>query len=283
MPYDRIANDRYPLHRAAELGDLGTVQYYVKKRPQDINLGVSATNYKTPLHYAAARGALDIVKYLIEDCQADMNIKYEYDYTAFLGAAEQGRYSVVDYLIKMKVDIQQHDNMDKTALHLAVEGGSRQCFLVMRRLIQAGVHINQQNFMGKTVLHSLVTYTPQLKAIKYLVENGANISLQNSDGNTTLHLVAKEGKIEFAKYLVEKGADINQTNNQGETAYLIAKNNKREEMAAYLKVWGLEINTAQSIDLPVMTWKSNFFSFLSSTEKNENPPPIYQSTLSPIS
>ena len=58
----------------------------------------------TPLHLAAQQGHFSVVDYLVNQ-KADINPKSKYNSTPLHYAAENGHLSVVEYLINQKADI----------------------------------------------------------------------------------------------------------------------------------------------------------------------------------
>jgi len=65
----------------------------------------------TPLHLAAENGHFSVVEYLINQ-KADIIVKGDFDRTPLHHAAKNGHFSVVEYLVNQKADINTKDEYE---------------------------------------------------------------------------------------------------------------------------------------------------------------------------
>ena len=70
----------------------------------------------------------------------------------------------------------------------------------------------------------LVSYPGHSKVVKRLLDAGARINDQDADGNTALMLAAGFGRIDSVKRLLEAGANVRLSNQYGWTALIYAAN-----------------------------------------------------------
>jgi ankyrin repeat protein/uncharacterized protein YjgD (DUF1641 family) len=77
----------------------------------------------------------------------------------------------------------------------------------LRRLVAAGINVDEQNAVGMTGLHWAAGYG-HVEAIRVLVELGANKDAKTVGGGTPLHGAVGAGHLEAVKVLAECGANI---------------------------------------------------------------------------
>ena len=151
-------------------------------------------------------------------------------------AAATGNIGRIEELLANGADINQRDNNDNTALHVAAEYGQEATVL---RLIQTGARVNKRNYCDKTALHLAVEKGYEA-IIGMLIEAGACVNQQDAYGRTALHLAVRNimaetrvnpqempwaGRLHreaIVCRLIKAGTDINQQDDDGKTAVDIA-------------------------------------------------------------
>lgn len=98
----------------------------------------------------------------------------------------------------LKTKISESDAIGSDASERLIESS--------KRLLEAGVDIDESDRDGKTALMYAVSVSRELAT--FLVENGADVARQNRIGRTALFFAAESGDVETVRMLVEKGADF---------------------------------------------------------------------------
>ena len=112
----------------------------------------------------------------------------------------------------------------------------------VKRLLEAGIDINQQNEHGETVLYTAVE-NDNPKLVKLLLQKGAIVNYSESDADEPLlFLAVKVGNPAIVHLLLENGSDINQQDYDGKTALHVAAAKKNLEMYKELLLTGADIN-----------------------------------------
>uniref|UniRef100_A0A183CM46 ANK_REP_REGION domain-containing protein n=1 Tax=Globodera pallida TaxID=36090 RepID=A0A183CM46_GLOPA len=135
-----------PLLFAAAGGHLEVCRQLVDNGA-DVNRG--RDNGETPLQLAAFKGHLDIVVFLVEK-GADINLADTRGTTPLMSASINGQTNVVQFLLSKGAHTNQRDRTGTIfALVCAIGGGH---LYVCRRLVAAGVDVNQESTNGLTPL-----------------------------------------------------------------------------------------------------------------------------------
>ncbi|XP_075708629.1 ankyrin repeat domain-containing protein 10 isoform X2 [Rhinoderma darwinii] len=86
----------------------------------------------------------------------------------------------------------------QTPTHIAAFGGHPHCLVW---LIQAGAHVNKQDYVGETPVHKAAR-AGSMDCLKALVSNGAQIDFRNANGLTAADLAHSQGFQECAQFLL---------------------------------------------------------------------------------
>ncbi len=116
-----------------------------------------------------------------------------------------------------KKDLHRKDKQGRSALDLALAGGSIQC---IRKLIKVGVAPLSPSSLYKaldTEDLSIITYVA-----KSLTENGWDIDMTGDNGVSPLMHCCSMGYLEGSKLLLDKGASLDKRDFQGETPLFYA-------------------------------------------------------------
>ena len=166
-------------------------------------------------------------------------------------ASARGNLDDMEALIAAGCDVQQANDHNDTALHLACRFNHKEAvFLLLRH----SAKVNVSNRLGSHPLHEAI-YVGDLDMVNYLLDNGANpdiadsagltplmiavkvdsldiaqrvldtkprINAKDNDGWTALHWSAATGNIEILRLLLRNKVDIDVTNNKSETSLFLA-------------------------------------------------------------
>ncbi|VAW71110.1 hypothetical protein MNBD_GAMMA12-1264 [hydrothermal vent metagenome] len=171
--------------------------------------------YGTALYIAAARGNLKIVKLLL-DAGADINRGYADGETPVMVALFNQKWQVFDWLLS------KTPKLDVTTRHgssLLMYAGAFGNMELMKRLLLAGLKVNQLDADGDGVLHYCVgskqgKQNCTFKMFKLLLASGADITLKSRRTVTrngsierknfsVFEYAAQFGRVKIVKYLME--------------------------------------------------------------------------------
>ena len=182
--------------------------------------------------------------------------KDDTSYSVLHHSALRGHAKVCEVLIEAGADLLAVDRFNKTALHLAIQGGHEEVAVLLLKhshpldygkagakmsLVQTaaakglakiltslalkGADVNDRNVTGETPLH-LAAKGNRLPAVKALLSLGADVHARvNSVGHTPMHYACMHGYKEAALLLLRAGGDAHSPNTTalGRTALETAK------------------------------------------------------------
>jgi ankyrin repeat protein len=156
---------------------------------------------ETPLHYLVVEDQLRAVVLLVE-AGASVNTFSAVGSTPLSEAASLGYVEMVEFLLSRGAALklpQQHE----PTLHEAVRGANPQ---VVKLLLTAGAPIDEQNDLNETAVHLAAESDDRLPVLKVLVEAGANLGIRAAFDETALDVALREGCNECAVALAAAGA-----------------------------------------------------------------------------
>jgi ankyrin repeat protein len=191
----------FPLHFAANIGDLGKVEYELKKgAPVDLPEEVKQS---TALMFAAERGFSEIVGRLVAG-GANVKHKNKYGFTALHAAASGGHSGVAKYLLDNGAEIDARDNLGQTPLSFAAERGSLEA---ARVLVENGADVNNPSQKGWSPVYA-ATSNNSVEMVRLLIDHGAKVNNKTSDGaHSPLLVAAFNNNVEMVRLLLASGAD----------------------------------------------------------------------------
>ena len=147
----------------------------------------------TALHYAQEA---DIAQFLLSN-GADVNVKSCSGSTPLHYVAARGHADVVQLLIDSHVAIDPKDERGQTPAARAMQAGHKE---IVRLLAAHGAVLT---------LH-MAAYAGDVQTVRRLLEAGAAVNQQDEEGRTPLYLATQEGYMEVMELLIARGADVNQ-------------------------------------------------------------------------
>ena len=114
--FHKNIKDEFPIHAAAQHGQLRIVKYFIETKKVDMN--ILGEFEKTPLHYASWYGHLPIVEYLVSN-GADINAMDLVGRTPLFFAAMHDHDDIVSYLVSNGADKNITNNYGKRPYDVA--------------------------------------------------------------------------------------------------------------------------------------------------------------------
>jgi ankyrin repeat protein len=202
---------RYPLHLAAAVGNVGTVETLLR---HDARIGVVDEDGQTVLHAAMEAGATDaaaIVKRLLA-LRADLTAGNIWGQTPLHWAAWHDA-DMIPILVEAGASLEATDRSGRTPLLVAHGEG-------IAALLAAGANPRATDANGNTALHWAATVGAA--AVRQLADAGLGPDVPNAAGLTPLHFAVAEGANTapaIVELLVGRGANPNAATT-AEYAYL---------------------------------------------------------------
>lgn len=169
-----------------------------------------------------------------QDSTSKTDAQNSASYTAedLRNASLQGDLEMIRQIVDAGVDIEEGDQLNRTALMFASFNGHSE---VVRFLIEEGAVVEKQNSEGRTPL-MFASSGPFPETVELLLENGADPNIKDSvEGWSALMYAAAEGNIEVIEVLLEHNADVTLQDTDGETAADFARNNGHSDVVALLE------------------------------------------------
>jgi len=111
-------SNRTNIWEITKRGDLACIQKIFNKNPELIDATDIAFFKQTPLHIAAQQGFYSVVEFLV-NCGADVNVRDSFEQTSLHCAASKGNTKVVEFLLNSGAQVNVCDDKKYTPLHFA--------------------------------------------------------------------------------------------------------------------------------------------------------------------
>ncbi|KAL9979953.1 hypothetical protein ACROYT_G008476 [Oculina patagonica] len=187
---------------------------------------------QTPLHYAARLGSLKTLQLLMEK-KCFVSPKDVFDRTPLHAAAESGHVTCVEQLcISERGHVNDRDERGLTPLHLAARESHREtCTL----LLHMGANPIIRDSNRWTALHHCAAGGCVCTTEVLLGHHSTRfMELADQEGNTALHVAAKYGHVRVLELILSRGADITVRNKKKLTCLDVAIECGMEKLAEVL-------------------------------------------------
>lgn len=172
--------NRTPLEIAIHCAQVGNVNILFQHHNYDIN----CLSYEKPLlHIAVEVGNLEMIEYLIDKGANPNTDKQGIKVTHI--AALQGHMKVMEFFLRIGMNIGDVDDDDKTLLHYAALGGHA---TMTQFLIDKHLDINAVEICGMQPIH-YSAWLGHMEVIHVLLQNGAMYNASNRDGAKPLDFI----------------------------------------------------------------------------------------------
>jgi ankyrin repeat protein len=216
----KYLDDLPPLHQAAAIGDLETVERLLKERPGDIESEGGCDSAK-PLHYAAYQGRQDVAIFLIEH-GARLDTRDCDEATPLHWSVPFGQLSMFRLLIESGADINVCTNKRRTPLHWC---GWKNQPAIARYILEEGFDVHVLDSDDRPPIAYCEGDCSEL--IRLLVDEGADVNFSSVEQLTPLHVTAEYCSVDAVRTLLEYGPDVNAVDNKSFTPLSLAM--RREE------------------------------------------------------
>lgn len=152
---------------------------------------------------AAHRNDTETVLRLVERGM-DINTSDPSGTSLLMIAASNGNESLLDILLKNRVNAQQKNKYGDTATTLAALNGH---LAVLKRLMESGmITLSSSEELRWEPIH-YAAFGGHLESVRYLISKNVSLNIKAPNGQTALMLASRNGHLEVVRALLEAGAD----------------------------------------------------------------------------
>lgn len=203
------------LHQAAFHGHQRLFVAMLNKYPN----GVGAQTYagRTALHLAAQEGRESLVQLLLRR-NVDLDARDVDKMTPLFLATAGGHQSCVETLLKSGADARGVDMRELGVLHLAAREGHSSLFPL---LIAKGGELEAGDEHMRRPLHHAASNN-RLTALQRLLQIGADTRARDRNGCTAMHLASETGHVAIVEALLSSGTDVDLRDKAGMTPLMLS-------------------------------------------------------------
>ncbi|KAL6608396.1 ankyrin [Neocallimastix sp. 'constans'] len=182
---------------------------------------------------------IELIKLLIK-AGSNIDQQSKLGWTALMSAVRYNRNTKISkFLIESGgAEVNLGDGEEENLTPLMVACRYSTDFELVKLLIEAGSHLNQQNRDddGFTPLMYAVRYNKNRNIIKLLIENGAEVNMLSHHRWSALMIASRYSEdLELIRLLIKSGSNIREQNEDKHTAFMIAKKyNHNYKISKYL-------------------------------------------------
>ncbi|RDD41198.1 Transient receptor potential cation channel subfamily A member 1 [Trichoplax sp. H2] len=245
----RDANRKTCVHIAAENNSCETLEILMEYDGMKL-LNSRDNAQRTPLFYASMNGYYKMAKKLL-GYGAIVDHLDELGYSPLHWTAENGHLTCLKLLAAAAPSIINTGNLEgRNPLHLAVINNH---YEVVQFLIKMGIDLDSSDENGRVAL-SYAASQGLCAIMEIILENDAEIDSCDKEGNTPLHLASSSGYQMPVKLLLSYGADVTCKNIYDQTCLDLAIENNRVDVGLLFisnKRWRTFLENTERNTLPV--------------------------------
>jgi ankyrin repeat protein len=225
-----------PFYTAVQLGRLKILKLFIESKLEEkFNPNLASYDGETPIMIAAEEGYYSIVEFLlkIESIQLGATDK---GVTALMISIQNMHFDISLAILKKKsyeIDPNIQDKLGLTVLHWASTKGHVEIINeLLKNNFKTAININLKTLQGATPLYC-ATQSDHSEAVRLLLEAGVDVNA-GLNKITPAYKASEEGYFNTLKVLIQHDADLNISNEDGKTPAFIAAQNNRAEIIKLL-------------------------------------------------
>jgi ankyrin repeat protein len=238
------------------LRDFADQEQLVALSRQNVRSAGGSFASTTPAGSAAtAEEALQLanIKAMVKDSPDLINSRDPNGNTPLHTAAQSGYYSVAEFLIANRADVNAENNSNRTPLQKAADSGHKR---LIELLLAHGAEVNQGGDGGPLFLAAANGYTG---VVEVLLNNKAEVNRFGPNGDQPLHVAARKGYTQVVGLLLAHGAEIDRLQSYHPRGSLgtplhLAAGNRRAEVVELLLSHKANVNSKDSAGATPLRW-----------------------------
>jgi len=209
--------DRHPLFKAIEQGDIISAQSYLESQQYTAN---AIENGDSIFHHATLYSDIKAMQLLLDN-GANIDSKgYPSNSTALHVAITN--LEKTKFLLSHNANINAKDTLGETPLITCMYFSERKIYPCLELLLQqTSIDINATNNRGQTALHQSIIRN-KINLMKLLLQYKANIHIIDNTGKSAFHYAASCPHLQVIQLLLRYGANAYQTTNDEKTPLQLA-------------------------------------------------------------
>ncbi|XP_063432909.1 ankyrin repeat and KH domain-containing protein 1-like [Mytilus trossulus] len=204
-------------------------------------------NITFPLIAAALEGFADIVELLIK-LNCNVNKKDNLGRSSLYKACEGGHEDIVELLLNHSADASSCDKMAFSPLHMACKTGNNN---IVKMLLAKNVEVSKPSKSRITPLY-LACAQGNTDTVELLLQEKADVHISDTWLQyCPLHVACKAGHVNAVKLLLNRNADVNRNSNFGETPLSLACMGGYDDIVRNLLEKKAEVNDTSTCESPL--------------------------------